>query len=156
MKRFKTMLITAALIVMGFGFAASIQAQDKIVTNDGQDVTTQDVTTVPSKSLEVVEAKDSFHRNVILAAVEKRRAGELSRRDVLRLRVAMLSPAFRQKAKDLAIMQMSLSGSDAVGTDVAPTGSDGKIKPAAIDWDALLNFIKEIIPMIMQIIEIFL
>lgn len=108
---------------------------------------------VPQEAEET--ASDSFRRNVVQAAVKLRQEGKISMRDVVKLRVAMFSPAFREHAEELAIVQMSASGSDAVGGDSVPLGTDGKIDRANIDWDALLAFIEKLIPLILQLIDAF-
>lgn len=88
-------------------------------------------------------AGDSFHKNVIRAAIKSQKAGKLSRKDLLKLRVAMLSPAFRVHARDLSEVQMYSSGDSAKIPRV-----DGKI-----DWDKLFDFIDKLIPLIIQLID---
>lgn len=141
MKRFLICLLTLFLII-GCTSQADCQSVDPLAGE-------------PSLAAgpDVVEAgSDSFHRGVIRAAMQLRERGELSRREVLRLRVAMLSPAFRAKAKELAIVQMTFSGEESAQ---APIGSDGTIDQAAIDWDGLADFIERLIPLILQLLEIF-
>lgn len=98
----------------------------------------------------VVEARDAFHASLIEKAVELQRAGKLSRRDLLKLRVAMLAPGFRQKAEDLAVIQMSTSGSDDI-----PLTPEGAIDRASIDWAGLAAFLEKLIPLILQLIDAF-
>lgn len=102
------------------------------------------------KPIEVREAQDSFHRGVIQAAIKAQREGKIKRVDVVRLRVAMLSPAFRQQAQELAVVQMSASGSEA-----APIGENGQIDRASIDWEKLLAFLEKLLPLILQLIDAF-
>lgn len=97
-----------------------------------------------------VAAGDNFHRVVIETAVKQVKAGTMKRRELLKLRVAMLSPAFREAAEDLAVTQMAASGSDAI-----PLTPDGAIDRASIDWDAIIAFIEKLIPLIMRLMEIF-
>lgn len=103
---------------------------------------------VQTAEVSVVEAGDDvFHRQVIRAAVELNRKGELSRRDVIKLRVAMISPAFREKAQELAVIQMNASGSEnAPGPDV---------DPVSIDWDGLSTFLEKLVPLILMLIQAF-
>lgn len=98
-----------------------------------------------SEDIEVKEAKagDTFHRNVIRAAVKAQRNGEITRKQLIRLRVAMISPAFREKAKEMATIQMSASGN----SDKIPRIGEN------IDWDQLLSFIEKLIPLILQLID---
>lgn len=109
-----------------------------------------EVTVVESHDdqIEVKEATTSFHRALIQAATKAVRDGKMRRADLIRLRVAMLSPAFRQQAEDLAVIQMSASGSDNV-----PIGDDGKVNRANIDWDALIAFIEKLIPLLLMLID---
>lgn len=91
-----------------------------------------------------VAAGDRFHNNVIKAAIKARKEGKITRSDVLKLRVAMLSPAFRAKAKELATIQMLASDQ----ADQIPMIGEN------IDWDKLLEFIEKLIPLILKLIEI--
>jgi hypothetical protein len=97
-----------------------------------------------------VEAQTSFHRNVIKAAMALHKKGEIKRSQLLRLRICMLSPAFRNSAEELAITQMVFSGAESV-----PMSADGVVDRSNIDWDALLEFLEKLVPIIMQIISIF-
>lgn len=94
--------------------------------------------------------RSAFHDAVIKAAVNRRRAGEMTRAEVFKLRVAMLSPAFRDHCEDLAVIQMAASDSENV-----PTDADGRIDRASIDWDAIIAFIEKLIPLILQLITLF-
>lgn len=106
---------------------------------------------VPAKVIEVAEAgDDKFHRSVIQAAAKQVRDGTLKRRDLIKLRVAMLSPAFREHAKELAIVQISASGSDAV-----PMSADGTVDEVAIDWTGLSAFLEKLVPLILMLIKAF-
>ena len=98
----------------------------------------------------VVEAaaNDGFHRAVIKSAIEQVRAGKMKRSEMIRLRVAMMSPAFREHAKELALVQMAASGSENV-----PMTELGTIDEAAIDWEGLGAFIEKLIPLIIKLIE---
>jgi hypothetical protein len=94
-------------------------------------------------------SNNKFRRALLKAADSAAKKGELRRVDVIRLRVATLSPAFVAQAEQLAVIQMAFSGED------VPLGSDGKIDVASIDWDALLAFIEKLIPLILQLINLF-
>ena len=100
--------------------------------------------------VEVREASDNFHRSVIQAAVKAQREGKLKRAEVVRLRVAMISPAFRQQVEDLAVVQMSASGSEAT-----PIGENGQVDRASIDWAGLAAFLEKLLPLILQLIDAF-
>jgi hypothetical protein len=98
----------------------------------------------------VAEARSDFHRALIVAARNRVKAGEMSRRDLMRLRIAMLSPAFAEHAEDLAVIQMSASGSDDV-----PLDASGQVDRARIDWEAIAAFLERLVPLIIQLIGIF-
>lgn len=102
------------------------------------------------QDVQVVEAAagDSFHREVIRTALSEVRKGNLSRRDMIRLRVAMLSPSFREHAKELAIIQMASSGSENL-----PFTESGTVDEAAIDWEGLTAFMEKFIPLLLKLIE---
>ena len=101
---------------------------------------------------DVVEAADNFHREVIKAVVKARKEGKITRTEAVRIRVAMISPAFRKRVEDVAVMQLAASGQDTG----LPIGEDGKINRAQIDWEALADFLERIIPLIMQLIQAFI
>lgn len=136
------MIRTLLTLVILLALPVSIPADDlparptvSIETQDGQ---------------RVEASVDRFHRALIQAAVKQVKDGKMKRSDLIRLRVAMLSPAFREQAEDLAIIQMSASGSDAV-----PIGEDGLVERASIDWDSLFAFLEKLIPLILQLINAF-
>lgn len=91
--------------------------------------------------------RDTFRQAVLKAARTARNRGTISRRDFLRLRVAMFSPAFRQHAQDLAVIQMAFSGDDVPETD------DGQINQTAIDWEGLATFLERLLPLLLQLLD---
>jgi len=126
-----------AVVLAGVLFTASAFSQD----------------TAKTETMAVSQQEESgvkFHRALIQAAVKANKDGKLKRAELFKLRVAMLSPAFRQHAEDLAITQMSASGSEGV-----PMTPEGAVDRASIDWDALLSFLEKLIPIILQLIEMF-
>jgi len=138
--------ILFSLMIVG---AFCLPASGQIYTDNVAALTaTGTVSTVQ----EVAEAETSFHRQVILTGRKMAQAGTLKRVDLVKLRVAMLSPAFRQHAENLAVVQMSASGIEAAE---APIGPDGKIDRANIDWEGLAAFIEKLIPLILMLIEAF-
>lgn len=100
-------------------------------------------------SLVDVAAETPFAKTVAKAARKMRREGKITRLQQIRLRVAMLSPAFRQHAEELAVVQMAFSGGD------VPMDTDGKVDVASINWEGLADFIERLIPLIMKLMEIF-
>ena len=106
------------------------------------------------KKPDVVEelSNNRFRATLLKAADSAARKGEIRRLDVVRLRVASLSPAFVARAQELAVLQMSASGDD-LGD--LPIGDDGKIEVNRIDWENLLAFIERLIPLILRLIDLF-
>jgi hypothetical protein len=95
---------------------------------------------------------EGFRRALMKGARNLRKRGEISRAQMVRLRVAMLSPAFRKYAEELAVIQIAFSGEE---SDAVPVDEMGNVIPAAIDWDAIIAFIEKLIPLILMLIEIF-
>lgn len=88
----------------------------------------------------------SFKKTLEAAAVKAWKEGEITRWELAKVRMAI---AFRPDA--LVEIQASVTD-DAVAA--------GKMKPAdakaaAFDWSSLLEFIKQLLPLILQIISIF-
>lgn len=110
-------------------------------------------TMLPAQEVPVVQTEEvsqdiKFRRAVAKAAREARKKGKISRADQIRLRVAMFAPAFRQQAEDMAVIQMSLSGSDNL-----PLGDDGRIERSRIDWDGLIAFLEALLPILLQFLD---
>jgi hypothetical protein len=100
---------------------------------------------------DVVEevSQNKFRSALLKAAQASAKSGELKRLDVIRLRVATLSPAFLKQAQELAVIQMSFSGED------VPTDADGKIEVNRIDWEKLLEFLERLIPLLLKLMDLF-
>lgn len=95
------------------------------------------------------EVRSDFHRSFIKAVQSAARKGEINRVQALRLRAAMLMPAFRAQAEEMAVIQIVASGEESSGVEF---GEGGEV---SIDWDALLAFLEKLIPIILQLITIF-
>ena len=105
---------------------------------------------VEAQSPVVEEVSSNKFRSALLkAAQEAAKSGELRRIDVIRLRVATLSPAFVEQAQELAVIQMAFSGEE------VPTDADGKIEVSRIDWESLISFLERLIPLILKLIDLF-
>ena len=102
----------------------------------------------PPSGVEEV-SNNKFRAALLKAAQEAAKKGELRRVDVIRLRVATLSPAFVEQAQELAVIQMAFSGEE------VPTDADGKIEVSRIDWEGLASFLERLIPLILKLIDIF-
>jgi len=104
----------------------------------------------PGKTeVQIVEAADKgFHRQLILAAIDAAKSGEIKRVDVIRLRIGLMSPAFREHCEDLAVTQMYFSGGD------LPMTEAGVVDRASIDWGSLAAFLEKLLPLILKLLEI--
>ncbi len=119
--------------------------------------TAQDATRTEANAARLTSPQDvalfqrsAFHKGIVKAARQARKAGTITRGQQTKVQVAMLSPAFRKHAEDLAVIQMAFSGSDEV-----PMTEAGFVDRAAIDWDGLILFLEKLIPLILQLLEIF-
>jgi hypothetical protein len=92
-------------------------------------------------------SNNKFRAALLKAAQEAAKKGELKRIDVVRLRVATLSPAFLERAEMLAKVQMSASGED------IPVGEDGRIEVR--DWGAFLDFLERLLPLLLKLLDLF-
>jgi hypothetical protein len=92
---------------------------------------------------------NKFRQSLLKAADAAAKSGEIKRVDVMRLRVATLSPAFLAQAERLAVIQMAFSGEE------VPTLDDGRIDVAKIDWEGLILFLEKLIPLILKLIDLF-
>jgi len=89
----------------------------------------------------------AFGKSVMKAARKAKQKGTITRRQMLRLRVALLSPAFRQHAEDLAVIQMAFSGED------VPEKTAGGIDRTAIDWEGLAEFLERLVPILLALLD---
>ena len=132
-------LISALVFIcLGIGWSCTVCGQDAVVAQ---------------VKIEVNEAEKPFHRELIRAAVKlsKKADSGVSRRDVIRLRVAMLSPAFRERAEELAIVQLYFNGSE------LPTNPDGSIAVDEIKWDSSdwAAFLEKLVPIVLALLKLF-
>ena len=125
---------------------APLSAQDWTSPNNLSGPVTRQIDQIP------IEQADGFRRSLIKAIRQRVQSGELSRRDAIRIRVAMVSPAFREHCENLALTQIVFSGTT---TDLVQYDEDGKIERASIDWDNLIGFLERLLPLILELISIF-
>jgi hypothetical protein len=92
-------------------------------------------------------SNNKFRSALLKAAQSAAKKGELKRIDVVRLRVATLSPAFLERAEMLAKVQMSASGED------IPVDEDGRIEIR--DWEAFLQFLVKLLPLLLKLLDAF-
>lgn len=128
--------VLALALAAGLFCSQALQAQD---TPPKQDVAEQ-------------VSRNPFRQALLKAADAAAKKGELRRLDVVRLRVATLSPAFLERAQELAVIQMASSGED-LGD--LPTDENGKIEVSRIDWEGLISFLERLVPLILKLIDLF-
>jgi hypothetical protein len=112
---------------------------------------------IPSHVLAQVDepkktAAESFKSELAKAINTQRKAGKISFRDAIKLRVAMLSPAFVERAHELAVTQVAFSGE---ASDAVPMDAEGVIQVEGINWEGLTKFLEAIIPLILTLIKAF-
>jgi hypothetical protein len=140
-------MFRSIIIVLVLVFSApNLQAQFTSDANAERLATMQDD---QAKEM-AIPTRDAFHLGVLKAIKERRKKGEMTATQALRLRVAMISPAFRKKAEDLAVTQMAFSGVE----EGFERGDDGKIDRASIDWEGLTMFLEKLLPFLLQLLEI--
>jgi hypothetical protein len=113
----------------------------------------KDVATTVSQDDAPIETSDErFSRSLLKAARQMVRDGKMTRRDQLKLRVAMLSPAFRKHAEELAALQIYYSGQTSPD---APLNDDGRIELGSINWEGIASFLERLMPLILKLIDVF-
>lgn len=80
----------------------------------------------------------SFRKNLLQAATEERNAGNISRWQMMQLRVATLRPQVMEQLEELATQEAVIYGATKSSQE--------------IDWDSLLDFLKEILPLLLEFI----
>jgi hypothetical protein len=88
-----------------------------------------------------------FRQALIAQAEQAHSDGELSRQDLFRIRLATLNPRIANQLEEAAAEQ-------AASQSLLPAGSSPSAL-GAIDWQNLLSFLRELLPLILQIIKIF-
>jgi hypothetical protein len=96
-------------------------------------------------------SENKFRQQLIQAAVSAQKKGDISRLDLVRIRVASFSPALVKKAEDLAIVQMAASGEDGPFS----VDENGEIVRETVDWNNLVTFLERLLPLILMLIKTF-
>lgn len=99
----------------------------------------------------IEKSRSEISSELIKAATSLQRKGEITRLQLVRIRVAMLSPAFRQKVEDLAVVQMSASGEDGPFS----VDENGEIVRETINWEGLAAFLEKLVPLVLMLIKAF-
>ena len=99
-----------------------------------------------------VKVAESFKPSLLKAIAEGRKSGKLTLREAVRLRTACLSPAFVERAHELAVTQMAFSGES---SDAVPMSEDGIIQVEGINWEGLAKFLEAFIPLLITLLKAF-
>lgn len=97
-------------------------------------------------------AMDAFKQTLVKAIAEQRKANKISMRDAIKLRVAMLSPAFVERAHQLAVTQVAFSGET---SEAVPLDADGMVQVEGINWDGLIKFLEALVPLLLTLLKSF-
>jgi hypothetical protein len=97
-------------------------------------------------------AEDPFRKSLTKAIADSRKKGTINFRDAVKLRVAMMSPAFVEKAKELAVTQVAFSG---IESPDVPMDADGVIQVEGINWEGLAAFLEKLMPLILALLKAF-
>jgi hypothetical protein len=89
------------------------------------------------------QSLSSFRRQLIKAAEDAQREGEITRAELFKIRVTSLSRPALVKMQQAVVEQATFEGKIVAGTPIS-----------AIDWSSLLQFIKEALPIILEIIKL--
>ena len=94
----------------------------------------------------MAQATKGFRRALLAAATQARNEGQINGWELFRIRtVSALYPGKLREAQDVVMDQACAAGLMGEGA--------GDVE--AFDWMALLDFIKELLPVILQIVALF-
>jgi len=160
------MKIMKSILLLIVFFAVPIHAQDihdDIQLSDAareiinlvelNKVKTKAASAITTSQDGAIETSDErFGRVVLSTARQMVREGKMTRRDQLKLRVAMLSPSFRAHAEQLALIQIEFSGEV---NESVPIGEDGHVQAGSINWEGLAAFLEKLLPLLLKLLEAF-
>lgn len=87
-----------------------------------------------------------FRETLLSAAYEERKSGRLGWFKYAKIQIASNNPETLEEIQSAVLEQAVRAGK------IAPQAAED---PSAFDWSSLLAFIKELLPLILQIISIF-
>ncbi len=97
--------------------------------------------TVSVASVSASASKTSFRKALLKAAEDANREGTITRAELLKLRVVTLVPSVSNNLQQAVAEQAVMDGQAA--------------SIQAIDWEGLAEFLKTIMPLILQLIDLF-
>lgn len=99
----------------------------------------------------IEKSRSEISVELVKAATALQKKGEITRLQLVRIKVAMLSPSFRAKVEDLAVVQMAASGEDGPFS----VDDNGEIVRETIDWAGLAAFLEKLVPLVLALIKAF-
>lgn len=98
-----------------------------------------------------LEAEAGTFKSALLKGITSaRKAGNITVFQALRLRIACMSPAFVERAEELAVVQIAFSGQE---SEQVPVNDDGSIDVAGINWEGLIKFMEAFIPLLLSLLQ---
>ena len=97
-------------------------------------------------------ARESFRSALLKTVAKQRKAGKISVRDAVKIRVALWSPAFVERAHELAVTQVAFNGE---ASDAVPVDDQGVVRAEGINWEGLAKFLEAILPLILSLLKAF-
>ena len=139
------------LLAAFFLLAPWVSAQELKISQPSQPIKPAIVTPKVATSVYKELSENKFRQQLIQAAMSAQKKGDISRLDLIRIRVASFSPALVKKAEDLAIVQMAASGEDGPFS----VDENGEIVRETVDWNNLVTFLERLLPLILMLIKTF-
>lgn len=106
----------------------------------------------PTPAAEPADSRSAFKSALLASVQDARRSGKISFRDSIKIRIACISPAFVERAQQLAVTQLAFSGET---SDYIPTSEDGMIQVDGIDWQGLSLFLESLVPLLITLLKAF-
>jgi hypothetical protein len=147
MVKFANILLAAFFLLVPGAYAQELRiSQTQPAVSKPVVVTQKDATSVYKELSE-----NKFRQQLIQAAVSAQKKGDISRLDLIRIRVASFSPALIKKAEDLAVIQIASSGEEGPFS----VDENGEIVRETVDWAGLATFLEKLLPLILMLIRTF-
>lgn len=106
----------------------------------------------PTPVVQKTEVKESFKSNLLKAIQAARQSEKITAKEALKLRIACMSPAFVERAHELAVVQIAFSGEESASV---PMSADGRVNVDGINWDGLIKFMEAFIPLLITLLKAF-
>jgi len=108
-------------------------------------------TVLPPPAAPEKTSETPLRRAFLQAVRDARKAGTITAKDAVTLRVSSFSPAFMDQGEQVAVTPMVMSGGD----EALPMSADGTIDRASIPWGNFGAFLQKLLPIILELIKLF-